>query len=146
MPEENGIKNLTPNTTIYYEGEKIKNISIVTKGDIDVYISSRELIGIEDEEEIMKYSCKLFSIPRNIMIGIGDFMYDSNYIFSPVNENGIENGRYNGAYIYQCNKDGHIHYFVSRSIINPNSYAHTYNSLEGAKAKIDDWNNTQTLR
>ena len=54
IPEENGIKNLTPNTTIYHEGEKIKNISIITKGEIDVYISSRELIGIEDEEEIMK--------------------------------------------------------------------------------------------
>ena len=90
IPEENGIKNLTPNTTIYHEGEKIKNISIITKGEIDVYISSRELIGIEDEEEIMKYSCKLFSIPRNIMIGIGAFMYDSNYIFSFKSKNDNE--------------------------------------------------------
>ena len=36
ISEENGMKNLTPNTTIYHEGEKIKNISIITKGNIDV--------------------------------------------------------------------------------------------------------------
>ena len=34
------------------------------------------------------------------------------------------------------------HYAISRSIISPNSYAATYSTLEGAKAKIDEWNNT----
>lgn len=86
------------------------------------------------------------TFPWTTLGDVYNFGYDSNYIFSPVNTDGVDNGKYNGAYIYQCNKDGHIHYFVSRSIINPNSYAHTYNSLEGAKAKIDDWNNTQTLK
>ena len=86
------------------------------------------------------------TFPWSSLGEVYNFGYDSNYIFSPVNTEDVNNGKYNGAYIYQCNKDGHIHYFVSRSIINPNSYAHTYNSLEGAKAKIDNWNNTQTLK
>ena len=111
----------------------------------EVHIDGTKLVVKIPQEAYVPKSIKI-TFPWVSLGEVYNFGYDSNYIFSPVNENGIENGKYNGAYIYQCNKDGHIHYFVSRSIINPNSYAHTYNSLEGAKAKIDDWNNTQTLR
>ena len=80
--EENGNLKLKPNTIIFYEGENIENISIVTNGEIDVYISSKEILGIEDENEIMRYSCRLFSIPRNIMLGIGSYKSNSKYMFS----------------------------------------------------------------
>ena len=80
--EENGNIKLKPNSIIFYEGEKVQNISIVTNGEIDVYISSKDILGIEDENEIMRYSCRLFSIPKNIMIGIGSYKTNSKYMFS----------------------------------------------------------------
>ena len=80
--EENGNIKLKPNSIIFYEGEKVQNISIITNGEIDVYISSKDILGIEDENEIMRYSCRLFSIPRNIMIGIGSYKTNSKYMFS----------------------------------------------------------------
>ncbi|WP_300369996.1 Crp/Fnr family transcriptional regulator [Brachyspira sp.] len=80
--KENGNFKLKQGTIIFYEGENIKNISLVTNGEVDVYISSKEILGIEDETEIMRYSCRLFSIPRNIMIGIGSYKSNSKYMFS----------------------------------------------------------------
>lgn len=55
---------------------------------------------------------------------------------------------YHGVYIYKYyNPSTKVtHYAISRSIISPNSYSQTFSSLEAAKAKIDDWNATQTLR
>nr|DAO31164.1 MAG TPA: hypothetical protein [Crassvirales sp.] len=51
---------------------------------------------------------------------------------------------YHGVYIYKYyNPSAKVtHYAISRSIISPSSYSQTFNSLEAAKAKIDDWNNT----
>ncbi|ELV05853.1 hypothetical protein H263_07728, partial [Brachyspira hampsonii 30599] len=34
--EENGNLKLSPGSIVFYEGENVKNISIVTKGEIDV--------------------------------------------------------------------------------------------------------------
>ncbi|MCZ9874297.1 hypothetical protein OFP67_14050 [Brachyspira hyodysenteriae] len=80
--EENGNLKLSAGNIVFYEGENVKNISIVTKGEIDVYISSKEILGIEDENEVMRYSCRLFSIPKNIMLGIGSYKTNSKYMFS----------------------------------------------------------------
>ena len=80
--EENGNLKLSSGNIVFYEGENVKNISIVTKGEIDVYISSKEILGIEDENEVMRYSCRLFSIPKNIMLGIGSYKSNSKYMFS----------------------------------------------------------------
>lgn len=80
--EENGNLKLSAGNIVFYEGENVKNISIVTKGEIDVYISSKEILGIEDENEVMRYSCRLFSIPKNIMLGIGSYKSNSKYMFS----------------------------------------------------------------
>ena len=52
--EENGNLKLSSGNIVFYEGENVKNISIVTKGEIDVYISSKEILGIEDENEVMR--------------------------------------------------------------------------------------------
>lgn len=80
--EENGILKLNPQSLVFYEGENVKNISLVTSGELDVYISSKEVLGIEDENEIIRYSLRLFSIPKNIMIGIGSYKLNSKYMFS----------------------------------------------------------------
>ena len=63
-------------------------------------------------------------------------------LFNGVPFYAVKNGMYHGAYIYAYKKGNSTHYAISRSLISPNSYAATYNTLEGAKAKIDDWNNT----
>lgn len=80
--EENEILKLNPQSLVFYEGENVKNISLVTSGELDVYISSKEVLGIEDENEIIRYSLRLFSIPKNIMIGIGSYKLNSKYMFS----------------------------------------------------------------
>ena len=80
--EETGLLKILPDTVLFIEGEKVANLLVFTKGDIDVYISSRDLFGMEDQEEIMKYSCKLFTVPKNIIIGIGGYRENSNYMFS----------------------------------------------------------------
>ncbi|WP_297204340.1 Crp/Fnr family transcriptional regulator [uncultured Brachyspira sp.] len=80
--EENGNLKLKPNSIIFHEGQTVQNISIITNGEIDVYISSKEILGIEDENEVMRYSCKLFTIPRNIILGIGSYKSNSKYMFS----------------------------------------------------------------
>ena len=80
--EENGNLKLKPDSIIFHEGQTVQNISIVTNGEIDVYISSKEILGIEDESEIMRYSCKLFTIPKNIILGIGSHKSNSKYMFS----------------------------------------------------------------
>ena len=69
--EETGLLKIAPDTVLFSEGEKVANLLVFTKGDIDVYISSRDLFGMEDQEEIIKHSCRLFKVPKNIIIGIG---------------------------------------------------------------------------
>ncbi|WP_295161884.1 Crp/Fnr family transcriptional regulator [uncultured Brachyspira sp.] len=88
--EENGNLKLNSGSTIFYEGETVKNISIVKNGEIDVCISSKEILGIEDENEVMKYSLRLFSIPKNIMIGIGSYKSNSKYMFSYISKDNTE--------------------------------------------------------
>lgn len=80
--EENGFLKISPDTVLFNEGEKIENLLVFTKGDVDVYISSRDFFGMEDKDEIMKHSCKLFNVPKNIIIGIGGYRENSNYMFS----------------------------------------------------------------
>lgn len=97
------------------------------------------------ETEGTKYI--IFKSPYSSLGEVYDFGYSSQYLFSPVNSDGIENGNYHGAYIYAYynNKTGVTHYAISRSIINPNSYAATYNNLERAKYQIDKWNSEQKI-
>lgn len=104
------------------------------------------------EEVQQKESAKqlILSFPYSSLGEVYNFGYDSKYLFSPVKaEEGVDtDGMYHGVYIYKYyNPTTKItHYAISRSIISPNSYSQTFSSLEAAKAKIDNWNATQTLR
>lgn len=119
-------------------------------------------ISIQDDKIQIKYKTKeevqqkesakqlILSFPYSSLGEVYNFGYDSKYLFSPVKaEEGVDtNGMYHGVYIYKYyNPSTKVtHYAISRSIISPNSYSQTFSSLEAAKAKIDDWNATQTLR
>lgn len=119
-------------------------------------------ISIQDGQIQVKYKTKeevqqkesakqlILSFPYSSLGEVYNFGYDSKYLFSPVKaEEGVDtDGMYHGVYIYKYyNPSAKVtHYAISRSIISPNSYSQTFSSLEAAKAKIDDWNNTQTLR
>ena len=119
-------------------------------------------ISIQDDKIQIKYKTKeevqqkesakqlILSFPYSSLGEVYNFGYDSIYLFSPVKaEEGVDtDGLYHGVYIYKYyNPSTRItHYAISRSIISPNSYSQTFNSLEAAKAKIDSWNETQTLR
>lgn len=94
---------------------------------------------------IIKSKQVVLTFPWTTLGEVYDFGYNSQYLFSPVNDDDVKNGKYHGAYIYQYKRDNTTHYAISRSYISPNSYAATYNSLDGAKAKIDEWNNTQII-
>lgn len=119
-------------------------------------------ISIQDDKIQIKYKTKeevqqkesakqlILSFPYSSLGEVYNFGYDSKYLFSPVKaEEGVDtDGMYHGVYIYKYyNPSTKVtHYAISRSIISPNSYSQTFSSLEVAKAKIDDWNATQTLR
>lgn len=104
------------------------------------------------EEVQQKESAKqlVLTFPYSSLGEVYNFGYDSKYLFSPVKaEEGVDtDGMYHGVYIYKYyNPSTKVtHYAISRSIISPNSYSQTFSSLEAAKAKIDNWNSTQTLR
>lgn len=82
LVEKNGVQTLEPKKIIFYEGLKAKTLNIVTKGEIDVFISSKEILGLEDEEEIISDSYKIFSIPKNMFIGMEDLIMESTYTFT----------------------------------------------------------------
>ena len=103
-------------------------------------------IEVTYDEAIYQPKEVIVTFPWTTLGEVYDFGYDSQYLFSPVNIDDVKEGKYHGAYIYEYKKGNITHYAISRSIISPNSYAATYSTLEGAKAKIDDWNNTQIIK
>lgn len=120
--------------------------------DITIQDDKIEIKYKTKEEVQQKESAKqlILSFPYSSLGEVYNFGYDSKYLFSPVKaEEGVDSdGMYHGVYIYKYyNPSTKItHYAISRSIISPNSYSQTFNSLEAAKNKIDNWNSTQTLR
>ena len=120
----------------------------------DISIQNGKIqIKYKTKEEVQqKESAKqlVLTFPYSSLGEVYNFGYDSKYLFSPVKaEEGVDtDGMYHGVYIYKYyNPSTKVtHYAISRSIISPNSYSQTFSSLEAAKAKIDNWNSTQTLR
>lgn len=64
----NGNLMINKNTTIFNEGQSIKNLFIFRKGENDIYIKI-------DENDINNW--KLFSIPANIVLGIANYNEDN---------------------------------------------------------------------
>ena len=120
--------------------------------DISIQDGKIEIKYKTKEEVQQKESAKqlVLTFPYSSLGEVYNFGYDSKYLFSPVKtEEGVDtDGMYHGVYIYKYyNPSTKVtHYAISRSIISPNSYSQTFSSLEAAKAKIDNWNNTQTLK
>ena len=120
--------------------------------DISVQDGKIQIKYKTKEEVQQKESAKqlVLTFPYSSLGEVYNFGYDSKYLFSPVKaEEGVDtDGMYHGVYIYKYyNPSTKVtHYAISRSIISPNSYSQTFSSLEAAKAKIDNWNATQTLR
>lgn len=119
------------------------NITI-QDGKINITYQTEESLETKETPKTL-----ILESPYSSLGQVYDFGYDSNYLFSPVTvEDGADElGMYHGMYLYQYyNPQTKLtHYAISRSIISPNSYAQTFNSIEGAKAKIDDLNRTQKL-
>lgn len=75
---------------------------------------------------------------------IYNFGYNTQSIFSPVDEGEVVAGKYNGMYVYKATlptiRGNQTVYAISRSIISPNSYMSTYPSLaaavEGVNRKV----------
>ena len=107
--EETGFLKVASDTVLFSEGEKVANLLVFTKGNVDVYISSRDLFGMEDQEEIIKHSCKLFKIPKNIIIGIGGYRDNSNYMFS------LKSNIENEVYIVKTSNKDEIKSFFNKN-------------------------------
>ncbi len=107
--EESGFSKITSDTILFSEGEKVENLLVITKGDMDVYISSRDLLGMEDQEEIIKHSCRLFKVPKNIIIGIGGYRDNSNYMFS------LKSNIENEVYIVKTSNKAEIKNFFNKN-------------------------------
>ncbi len=151
-----GIKLESLDKTIKNSPEQAIGLLKTALADLnpDITIQDGKIqIKYKTKEEVQqKESAKqlILSFPYSSLGEVYNFGYDSKYLFSPVKaEEGVDtDGMYHGVYIYKYyNPSTKItHYAISRSIISPNSYSQTFGSLEAAKAKIDSWNETQTLR
>lgn len=71
-----------------------------------------------------------------------NFGYDTMNIFTPVNEDGVDNGYYKGYYIYNhLNEAGDNIFIVSSSVISPNLYdPPKFKSLKDAKLAVEGFN------
>ena len=107
--EETGLLKINSDTVLFNEGEKIENLLVITKGDIDVYLSYKDSINTENKEDIIQYSCKLFSIPKNIIIGIGGYRENSNYMFS------LKSNIANEVYIVKTSNKEEIKSFFNKN-------------------------------
>lgn len=80
-----------------------------------------------------------FSFPYTTIGQIYQFGYNTQYIFSPVNDVKLdERGKYKGFYIYKATLPNHKEvYAASRNIISPNTHMATYPTLEAAMHYVD---------
>ena len=74
-----------------------------------------------------------------------DFGYNTEYLFSPVNEEGVNNGEYQGMYIYRRLINGKTVYAVGRNIISPQAHMKFVPTIEAAKKAIETANNSSTI-
>lgn len=76
-----------------------------------------------------------------------NFGYDTMNIFTPVNEDGVDNGYYQGQYIYNhINERGENIFIVSNSIISPNLYdPPKFKSLRDAKLAAEGFNRSANV-
>lgn len=76
-----------------------------------------------------------------------NFGYDTMNIFTPVNEDGVDNGYYKGYYIYNhLNEAGDNIFIVSNSVISPNLYDPTkFKSLKDAKLAVEGFNRSANV-
>lgn len=76
-----------------------------------------------------------------------NFGYDTMNIFTPVNEDGVDNGYYKGYYIYNhLNEDGDNIFIVSNSVISPNLYdPPKFKSLKDAKLAVEGFNRSANV-
>lgn len=76
-----------------------------------------------------------------------NFGYDTMNIFTPVNEDGVNNGYYKGYYIYNhLNEAGDNIFIVSNSVISPNLYDPAkFKSLKDAKLAVEGFNRSANV-
>lgn len=84
------------------------------------------------------------TFPYSSIGDIYNFGYNTQSIFSPVNEGNIEGGKYKGMFVYkasiQTSQGIKPVYAISRNIISPNSFMSTYPTLEAALYGIEQQN------
>ena len=76
-----------------------------------------------------------------------NFGYDTMNIFTPVNEDGVDNGYYKGYYKYNhLNEAGDNIFIVSNSVISPNLYDPAkFKSLKDAKLAVEGFNRSANV-
>ncbi|MFZ5352315.1 MAG: hypothetical protein ACOZCL_06265 [Bacillota bacterium] len=70
---------------IFVEAQNVSSISILAKGRIDVYISSEQHASnpiLQQENEILPKSYRLFSLDKNLFIGVNDLALRKKHSFS----------------------------------------------------------------
>lgn len=143
----NYFKNFYKKGFVDSEGVKHTDLDFkIVDGKIKIsYLKAGDIKTVTKAGEITLY------FPWASIGDLYNFNYDTKYLFSPVKKQDDpeldQDGMYKGAYIYEYyDEPTHsTHYAISRHIISPESYMHTYPTLSAAKAKIDSWQNTQNL-
>jgi hypothetical protein len=133
------------------EGENAEIKIIEEEGKKKVKISYTEPAAIVTKQENKVIT---FKFPWSTLGGFHDYAYDNLSIWSPVKKvegtdtsDFDEDGMYNGVYIFEYYnpRTAQTEYAISRHLISPNSTSSIYTSLEDAKNKINQWNETHSI-
>lgn len=158
--KQQGINLDSLNKTVKNSKEQVigllkEALSDIGYQNVDISIQDDKIAATYKEDNVVveKTSKKyvILNFPWSSIGEIYNFGYNTKYLFSPVKKSEddslSEDGLYKGVYIYKYynNKFRTTHYAISRSIISPESYMHTFQSLNAAKQEIDKWQNTHKL-
>ena len=133
------------------EGENAEVKIVEEEGKKKVKISYTEPAAIVTKQENKIIT---FKFPWSTLGGFHDYAYDNLSIWSPVKKvegtdtaDFDDDGMYNGVYIFEYYNPRTVQteYAISRHLISPNSTSSIYTSLEDAKNKINQWNETHSI-
>ncbi|MCR4435726.1 MAG: hypothetical protein QHH06_09530 [Clostridiales bacterium] len=70
---QNGNFSVNNGSSIFVEGQSVQSFNILLQGQIDVYLSVLDSCDGISEEDILKKSCKIYTLDQNTFWGASDF-------------------------------------------------------------------------
>lgn len=126
------------------------NLQIQVNGQIypvNIAEENGELVYTYVGKKITNNSKVEFKRKGRVLSDEFNFGYDTMNIFTPVNEDGVDNGYYQGYYVYRhTNERGEDLYIISSSVLSPTLYdPPKFASLRDAKLAVEGFNRSANV-